>query len=213
MTRPGAPLSSLFGRAVERAVSDNSDDADEQVFDAALAVLAERGTKLATVDDIATASGVSRATLFRRFGGKDRLFELALAHELRRFLAAIATVFLTVTDPTERIAEAFVACLALRKRFFPKQVAPERHWELPVMLDQGDPSPVDIGHRFIAAHIAAGQTEGVLPGGDPDLQAEAIIRLTLGYLFLPGSRFDLDDPEVARDVARRTIAPLVTARS
>lgn len=198
---------------MERAVSGDGDDGDEQVFDAALTVLAERGTKLATMDDIAAISGVSRATLFRRFGGKDRLFEQALAHDLRRFLTAIATIFLTVTDPTERIAEAFAACLELRKRFFRGQAAQERDWGLLSMLGHGDPSPIDIGHRFIAAHIAAGQAEGVLPLGDPDLQAEAIIRLTLGYLFLPGSRFDLDDPEIARDVARRTIAPLVTNSS
>lgn len=198
---------------MERAASGSWDDADEQVLEAALTVLAERGTRLATMDDIAAVSGISRATLFRRFGGKDRLFELALAHDLRRFLDSITTAFLTVTDPTERVAEAFVACLQLRERFFRGQTAPERRWELLSMLDHGNPSPIDIGHRFIAAHIAAGQSEGVLPGGDPDLQAEAIIRLTLGYLFFPGSRFDLDAPEIARDVARRTIAPLVTGSS
>ncbi len=198
---------------MERAVSGSEDEADERILDAALTVLAERGTKLATVDDIAAVSGVSRATLFRRFGGKDRLFELALAHDLRRFLDSITTTFRTVTDPTERIAEAFVACLQLRERFFPGRSAPERRWELLSMLDHGDPSPIDIGHRFIAAHIAAGQSEGVLPDGDPDLQAEAVIRLTLGYLFFPANRFDLDEPEIAREVARRTIAPLVTTSS
>ncbi|WP_067897600.1 TetR/AcrR family transcriptional regulator [Nocardia vaccinii] len=211
MTRPGASLSSLFGRAVERAATaETNDDADAHIFDAALTVLAERGTRLATMDDVATASGVSRATLFRRFGGKDALFETALAHELRRFLDSIANTFLVVTDPTERIAEAFVACVQLRARALRRRSSPDYGWELLAILEQGDPALLEIGRRFIAAHIVAGQAEGVLPQGNSDMQAEAIIRLTLGYLLAGNPRFDIDQPDVAREVARRTIAPLVT---
>ncbi|MGK8522641.1 hypothetical protein ACRS6B_14245 [Nocardia asteroides] len=67
-----------------------------------------------------------------------------------------------------------------------------------------------MGHRFIAAHIVAGRTEGVLPQGEPDIRADAIIRLALGYLLLPSTHSDLDDETVARDIARRAIAPLAT---
>ncbi|MET7767850.1 helix-turn-helix domain-containing protein [Nocardia sp. NPDC005366] len=211
MTRPGAPLTSLFERAIEQAVSGATTVVgDDHVFDAALTVLAERGTRAATMDDVAARSGVSRATLFRRFGGKDALFEAAMAQTLRTFLTAIATTFLTVTDPTERIVEAFVACLRLRRRFIAGNPDAAHNAELLAMLSAGDPSPLDIGHRFIAAHIVAGQAEGVLPQSDPDIQADAIIRLTLGYLVLPSTRYDLDDELTARRIARHAIAPLVT---
>lgn len=211
MTRPGVPLPRLFERAIEKAVSrDPSGKDDEQVYNAALHVLAERGTRAATVDDVATRSGISRATLFRRFGGKDALFEAAVAHTLRGFLSMITSTFVTVTDPADRIAEAFVACLRLRRRLFADDGSGRRSGELLAMLSAGSPSPLEIGQQFIAARISAGQSEGTLPPGDPDIRAEAVIRITLGYLLLPSTHFDLEDDAVAREVARSVIAPLVT---
>lgn len=211
MPRPSAPLTSLFGRAVAKVVAHSPIGADAAgVYDAALRVLTERGTHTATMDDIAARSGVSRATLFRRYGGKDALFEAAVAHTLRIFLAEITTTFLTVTDPVDRIAEAFLACLRLRDRLLADTTDAERNAELLAALSVGEPTPLDIGKRFIAARIRAGQQEQTLPPGDPDLQADAIIRLTMGYLLLPTPGYDLDDDAVARDLARRVIAPLIT---
>jgi len=86
----------------------------------------------------------------------------------------------------------------------------ERGWELLSVLGHGDPSTLDLGRNFIAIHIVADHNEGVLPRNDTDLQADAIIRLTVGYLLIPSPHIDLDDPTVARDVAQRTIAALVT---
>ncbi|WP_068158541.1 TetR/AcrR family transcriptional regulator [Rhodococcus phenolicus] len=208
MTRPGAPLPSLFGRAIEQMSS--APEADDRVFDAALAVLAERGTKAATMDDVAARSGVSRATLFRRFGGKDAVFEAALARALRGFLTEITATFLDVPDPVDRIEAAFVACLRFRRRFVAGKSDPAHGAALVSMLSAGDPSPLELGRRFVAARIVAGQSEGALPAADADIQADAIIRLTLSYLVLPSAVYDLDDVEVARSVARRAIAPIVT---
>ncbi|WP_067858372.1 TetR/AcrR family transcriptional regulator [Nocardia shimofusensis] len=212
MPRPSAPLTSLFGRAVAKVVAHSAAGPDvSNVYEATLRVLTERGTHAATMDDIAARTGVSRATLFRRYGGKDALFEAAVAHTLRTFLAEITTTFLTVIDPADRIAEAFLACLRLRDRLLADSHDPERNAELLAILSAGAPSPIDIGHRFISARIRAGQEEGTLPPGNPDLQADAIIRLTMGYLLLPAPGYDLGDDEVARDLARRVIAPLITA--
>ncbi|HLS79208.1 MAG TPA: helix-turn-helix domain-containing protein [Nocardia sp.] len=211
MPRPSAPLTKLFGRAVAKVVTHSTADPDvADVYEATLRVLTERGTRTATMDDIAERTGISRATLFRRYGGKDALFEAAVAHTLRNFLAEITTTFLTVIDPADRIAEAFVACLRLRDRLFADTMDADRNAELLAIIAAGDPSPIDIGTRFIAARIRAGQEEGTLPPGDPDLRADAVIRLTVGYLLLPAPGYDLADDEAARDLARRVIAPLVT---
>lgn len=211
MPRSSVPLTSLFGRAVTRVVTHGPVVPEvARVYDAALRVLTERGIRAATMDDIAARSGMSRATLFRRFGGRDALFEAAVAYSLHDFLAEITSTFRTVTDPTERIAEAFLACLRLRRQLLANRTDNVHSAELLTMLTAGTPTPLDIGRRFIAARIHAGQSEGTLPPGDPDVQADAIIRLTLGYLLLPPSDLDLDDDTVARDLARRVIAPLIT---
>lgn len=211
MPRPGAPLPRLFERAAVAAVSDkHADSADDDVFDAALSVLVELGTRAATMDDVASRSGVSRATLFRRFGSKDAVFEAAIAQLLRNFLTEITATFLRVTDPTDRIVEAFVACLQLRKRFLGVNPKPEHSSDVLAILSSGDPSPIEYGRQFIAARIAMAQADSLLPPSDPAIQADAIVRLTLGYLMVPDGLFDLNDKAVARDIARRTIAPLVT---
>ncbi|MFI7188184.1 TetR/AcrR family transcriptional regulator [Nocardia nova] len=211
MPRSSVPLTSLFGRAIDKAVAATPVGPEvARVYEAALRVLTEHGTHAATMDDVAARSGMSRATLFRRFGGRDALFEAAVAHTLHDFLTEITSTYLTVTDPTERIAEAFVACLRLRRQLLANGTGAPYDAELLTALTSGDPSPMDIGHRFVAARIRAGQAEGTLPPGDPDLQAGAVIRLTLGYLLFPPTGFDLDDETVARDLARRVIAPLVT---
>ncbi|WP_083874631.1 TetR/AcrR family transcriptional regulator [Nocardia paucivorans] len=211
MPRSSATLTSLFGGAVAKVLAPAPVTSDvAPIYEAALHVLTELGPRAATMDDVAARAGISRATLFRRFRSKDALFEAAVAYTLRSFLAEITATFLTVTDPTDRIAEAFVACLRLRRRLLADGSGAARNAELLAMLSVGDPSPLDIGHRFVAGRIAAAQDEGALPPGDPDLQAEAIIRLTAGYLLLPPADCDPDDETAARDLARRVIAPLVT---
>ncbi|NKY54852.1 TetR/AcrR family transcriptional regulator [Nocardia flavorosea] len=211
MPRSSVPLTNLFSRAVTKvAVHSPVGPEVVQVYEAALRVLTDRGTRAATMDDIAARSGVSRATLFRRFGGRDALFEAAVAHTLGDFLGEITTTFRSIPDPTERIAEAFVACLRLRRRLLSGTADTARNAELLTMLSTGSPAPMEIGRRFIAARIRVAQSEGTLPPGDPDLQADAIIHMTAGYLLLPSPGYDLDDDEVARDLARRVIAPIIT---
>jgi AcrR family transcriptional regulator len=57
---------------------------DEQtLLDAATYVFANDGYFGASVDDIARRAGTSKALLFRRYGTKDALYDLAVGHEVR----------------------------------------------------------------------------------------------------------------------------------
>lgn len=163
------------------------------------------------MDDIARVSGIGRATLFRRFGGKDQLLERALTAEVRGFLDEVAQRFTQVQDPTDRIAEAFVACLRLTDRPLLRDPDPQRAAAIISALGAGDPSPVELARRFVGAYLAEGQRTGVLPAGDPPVQADAMVRLALAYLVLPGLRPDPADEDGARRVARLVFAPIVVA--
>jgi hypothetical protein len=50
----------------------------------------------------------------------------------------------------------------------------------------------------------------LLPAGDPRIQADALIRATLGYVVVPGSLLDLDDPAVVDAAARQALVPILT---
>ena len=60
---------------------------DDQILDAALTVVVERGYLGATTRAIAKAAGVNEVTLFRRFGSKDKLLGAAIGREAQRFEA------------------------------------------------------------------------------------------------------------------------------
>lgn len=206
MTRPAAPLDELLARALGEAPAPAGDEVERRVFDAAIEVLAERGTEHATMDDIAARSGVGRATLFRRFGGKDELLVRALVGEVRRLLDDVAEIFARVQEPTERIAETFVAMLRLADRPLLRDA---RHQaDVVTALARGKPSPLELTTRFVAAFIAEGQRTGALAAGDPAVQADAMVRLALGYLLVPGAQLGDED---ARRVARLVFAPIAGA--
>ncbi|MFD9961706.1 TetR/AcrR family transcriptional regulator [Amycolatopsis sp. NPDC058986] len=211
MTRPGASLQSLLSRAVGHVLvgDTRTDEAEDRVLDAALRVLARRGTRAATMDDIAAESKVSRATLFRRYAGKDQLFERALAREVNRLLTDLADRFTIVTDPVDQVVLAFGAGTRLTEHILFHNADHAHRADLIHALTQGDPSPIMLAHKAIRTNIAKAQASGTIPPGDPDTQADALIHLMIGYLLTPSLVADLTDPAARDHLARTAVAPIL----
>ncbi|MEV0063747.1 helix-turn-helix domain-containing protein [Nocardia sp. NPDC050718] len=207
MTRPAAPLSALFERALD-GLGTEPDAAELPILSAAIGVLARRGTRAATMDDIAAAAGVSRATLFRRYGNKDDLFARAIRAAVHALLAEVGRIFLAVAEPADRIVETFTACMRFGTTVIAADAEPHHAADMAAVLAQGEPSVLEIAHRFITAQIIEAQEAGRVPGGDPEMKADALLRLTLSYL-TPPRRFDLTDPDVVRRIGRTVVAPII----
>lgn len=62
--------------------------ADDQILEAALALIAEQGYAGATTREIAAAAGVNEVTLFRRFGSKKGLLMAAVEREVQHLSVA-----------------------------------------------------------------------------------------------------------------------------
>ena len=61
------------------------------IVDGALACIAAKGLRATTVDDVARASGMSRATLYRTIpGGRDAIIQATAETEVARFFSALA---------------------------------------------------------------------------------------------------------------------------
>ena len=209
MSRPGAPLEALIPGALRaEALPREPDAVDRRIADAALLVLADEGTEAASMQDVADRAGVGRATLFRRFGSKDALFQFAIAVEVRRFLAGIARLFIEVTDPGERICEAFAACLRLGDSPLIRGASPERRAALVAALANGDPAPIAVARAFVAAQLRLGQADGTVRSGDADTLADGMIRVVLGYFIVPSDALDPSDPDSTRRVALAVVAPI-----
>ncbi|GAA3819689.1 TetR/AcrR family transcriptional regulator [Cellulomonas soli] len=61
----------------------------EQILDAAVALIAERGFGATSVDDIASAAGVAKGSVFYNFGSKSALFETVLVEGIERLTTAM----------------------------------------------------------------------------------------------------------------------------
>jgi AcrR family transcriptional regulator len=79
----------------------------DPILEAALSVFAQLGIRRASTDDVARAAGVSRVTVYRRFGTKDQLVRAAILHETSRIMEQIAVKVTASTDATERMALGF----------------------------------------------------------------------------------------------------------
>ena len=64
-------------------------DTKEQIVEAALALVAERGFAATSVDDIAAAAGVAKGSIFYNFGSKAGLFESIISQGVGRLTEAL----------------------------------------------------------------------------------------------------------------------------
>jgi AcrR family transcriptional regulator len=209
MSLATADFTSLLSQALG-ATGDGDDATDERILDGALEAVAAYGTRRTTMDDVASRSGLGRMTVFRRFGTKDALIERLLVREVRRFLDAVDAALAPISDPSERVAEAFVACVraGARHPLIARLVRVEPGAALQ-RLSRGNPSPLELGRAYVAAQIAADRRERGAPGGDADEIADVLVRLAVMYVFVPSPVVDVRDEDAARDFALRVLAPIL----
>lgn len=166
--------------------------------------ISRTGIARTTVDDVARASGLSRATIYRMFpGGRDELLRETVGWEMARFFASLGAelgeapdfeTFLERALPFAR--EAVVAHAVLQKVL---ETEPERLLPL-ITVEQ---------HRvieYITAYflplLLKDQDSGLIrPGVDLVRCAEYVARMSLSLIASPG-RHDLDDPDAVRRLVR-----------
>ena len=84
-----------------------------RVLDATKACCERWGFEKVTIDDIAAAAGVSRATIYRMFpGGKDVLFEALRVRELEEFFPVLLQPGRGSHDLEDLLVRAVVAATA-----------------------------------------------------------------------------------------------------
>lgn len=87
------------------------------VLDAAADCYLRLGVTKATAADIARAAGISRATLYRRFGGQEAIFMAVLERESEAMVVEARAHLGTMADPAARLIESIMFSIsAIRKR-------------------------------------------------------------------------------------------------
>lgn len=181
-------------------------DIETRILDAAKRCCEQWGVAKVTVDDIAAAASVSRATLYRIFpGGKDVLFEALRVRERTEFFDALTAEVDDVDDFEDLVVRLVVtATRELRAdEHLALMLASEPGETLVELTADGMPRIVETATDYLGPLLK--------PHLDPDVAPvviELLVRVTLSYFLAPSEHVDLGDPESARAFLRPGLALL-----
>lgn len=205
-------ISPLLARALDPESEPPSDATSQRILDAALDLAAASGIKNLTLEDVARRAGVGRVTVYRRFGDRQGLIESLGVREARRCLAVLDEA--TTTDqPIEvQVAEGFVAGLRLIREhpLVSRLVKHEPDVVLEALTNERA-AIFPLARAYVAARLAASEGAGARDDLDLEQVAEVFLRVTMSFALIPHSLLPLDDPEQAREVARRLLTPIIAA--
>ena len=205
------PALALLARALDAAVEPPDDAISERVLDATLDLAAASGIRNLTMDDVARRAGVGRMTVYRRFGDKTRMVEALAVREGRRCLAELDAAARPDQPIADQVAEGFVTSVRLAREH-PllnrlARIEPESVLRA-LTADRG--AMFALARTFLAERLRAAQKAGTLDRKVAvDEAAELLVRLSFSFALIEDSVLPLEDPDRARDVARRLIAPIL----
>ncbi len=189
-------------------------DTRERVLEAALSCIEREGLAATSVEDVARAASVSRATIYRHFpGGREQLVTETATWEVARFFARVEQTIAAEPDLAARLRLALSsghrslddhALLHRLLRTEPEAVLTELSVATDLVLEL---IIAYLGDQLVAEQ-AAGRAR---PDIDVPEAADHLGRLYLSYLGAPG-RWDLDDPaQVDRLVHTQFMAGITAA--
>jgi AcrR family transcriptional regulator len=180
----------------------------ERVLDTAAALAVEHGWDRVRIGEVATASGVSRPTLYREFGTKDGVGEALVAREAERFFTGIAAVL----DESDTVPEGvrgavrFTLDEAADNPLLRAILTGSRSGDtglLPFLTTRGD-AIIAGGSGLVGGWVRKREPE--IDGRVVDDAVDAIVRLTISHLVSPG----LGHAEAADRLARIAACLLCT---
>jgi AcrR family transcriptional regulator len=137
----------------------------ERIVNAAEGCFARYGVGKTTVEDIAAAAGMSRATVYRSFaGGRDEVILAVVQRDLRRFLDHLAGRLRRERSVPDAIVEGVVDAVAF-VRGEPQVAAlltPDAAGHTQAAVAGGAGSLLDLCADYVRPHFGAAQRDGAL---------------------------------------------------
>jgi TetR/AcrR family transcriptional repressor of mexJK operon len=159
----------------------------EQVLQAASRVFREQGYGSASMDAIAREAGVSKATLYAHFAGKDQLFAAIVGAECRSHSQAL-------TAPDIDRLEVRQALAAIGRNFLDLVLSAKARAIYRIVIAEAPRFP-ELGRAFYASgpaavlarladYLGAADARGTLRVEDPKLAAEQFVAMLMGPLHM-----------------------------
>lgn len=200
----------VLERALDPSAERYDDSMSERILDAALDLVAASGFRHLTIDDVAARAGVGRMTVYRRFGGRQRLVDALAVRECRGCLQEIGAALDADAPLDERATELFLATLRVIRqhpmlarlaRFEPEALLRE--------LNRDRSAVFRLVRDFVVAEIRQAQRAGQLVAVEPEALAELAVRLGASFVLMPDSVIATDDERRARRTVRALLGPML----
>lgn len=179
------------------------------MIDAALAEFLAEGYSAASMEAITQRSGVSKATVYKHFGSKERLFLAVVGGVLPQTYAGVEPAGANLADaPDLRAALVRLTCDWARALLRPDIMALRR-----LVIGEIDRFPqlgqlwyrvtYDMYNGPLIEAVTALDARGTLDAPDPELAVQQLVAATVGvpqlvHTFAPGTA--VDDAELTRQI-------------
>lgn len=192
------------------AAGERFDPYAERILEAARAQLVEFGMRRTSLDDIAQAAGVGRATLFRRFPNRDALMLALAAREAQRSIAAVDAQVAAIEDHEEFLVAGALAVIheITGNELLRRLLVTDADQMLPLLTGTGAPI-LAMGRSYIGGQLQRLSAQGASLRGDPDVISELLARVVLSLALNPDSVLPLDDDERLAQIVRTTFMPMI----
>ncbi|MFY9614639.1 MAG: TetR family transcriptional regulator [Candidatus Dormiibacterota bacterium] len=194
-----------------------ADDTTDRILDSALAQYETWGVRRTTVEDVARRAGVSRVTIYRRFGKSEGLAQAVLLREENRFFGELGRALERYRSPVSMLAEGFAFTLQYLRRhsLLNRLITSEPDVILPYLTTRAGPA-LATARRYIAAGLrpsprVAGRRTRRWNLAEAEVLAEVFSRMLLSFLLTPETAANLETGDDARRFARRYLAPILSA--
>jgi AcrR family transcriptional regulator len=196
-------------RVVRHLGADDRTSTRVRLVDGALRCLARQGIAKTTVDDIARAAGLSRATAYRAFPrGKEGILAAVVETEVARLFSSLAVVMGEATDLEDVLVAGMVESARLLRdhQALTYLLEYEPATVLPFVtfggFDQVMRVASDLGAPFFARWLEPEQATRA---------AEWAVRIVMAYCSDPSPHADLTDPSDTRALVRTFVLPGILA--
>jgi AcrR family transcriptional regulator len=179
------------------------DDTRARIMLAATRHCADVGLRRATMEDVARAAGLGRATVYRHFQTKDALVRAVIMAETEAFFAALDNAIADCATDEDRLAEGFAFALHYVRAhaLLNKLLRSEPETLLPYLVGGDELIAVATAMVCARVHGEAGRSR---QGRE---NAELLVRLVLSLALTPASGLDVSDHDGAIAFARRHLVP------
>lgn len=178
---------------------------ERQIIEAAKVHAGEHGWAATTMDDLAVASSLSRATIYRAFpGGRDTVIEAVRRHSVLEFFHELQPVVDAADDLVAAVSAAMTTAAEMLDgdEQLQRELVQDPGQVLPAISFRGVDRIVVVARVFMAPTLMA-----YVSRRDANRAAEWAARMVLSYYFDPSPHLDLRDRAAVAAFVEQRLLP------